>query len=972
MGVFSDILSKSRFEQQPVKGNFIPRPDPKKNTTSDDGDKATVLRHGQLVKESPRPVPGTPDNISRPDPKDKTGGKGKRVGGLFETDASTPDDSTYIIGMEKATSTSGARGWKAMQDGRLSSGQSYKFPYRQGKTGWGGRKPQPDRRKNIDRTTIRKPETINSMVKAVYEYLHKRQEPDPERLKELLDAGKIDQAGYDALVSGKAGSAPAVKKPQDALESARARHFGRKRLGENRRADQSGERSAQRQRDVYRQQMEKAETFEVTKGGRGLEGMPKGGLRPSKDYRNPYWKAQAERRESRFRQVAEHRKSLAEATNYQARKPQNSSEKRAKAKAATEAAGLEYAGMKKAEDNIYAIATAAAEGKGEEKKEEIVRALKRGKMLLKAFGIMKATRTEYEGTRYTPEDYKSKKTVGDVITEGSGHQSEYNPPPVRGRVKLQTRPHSTNIEEETYEDVERQTQRRDESYQAGRPSGQKVGRRGETRGYKGETADIGPRQRFMDVGQTGTPAKPTGRTAITARDQDRSRGKDWESHNIKTKRPKLRIGRGTQSEASDAGLGIRESEAERKKRLAALSPEERAKTPLQRLQEDDKELERKQAERMKKRQQKVAAEKLLKAFGVPISMPGGKQRILPINPNSEGGFFIKARSEEEEIGEPIKEGERDDWGRKRTRIKKNPNIPTPDRRGKHHDVVTESPEILTPKKVREEYKESHPEQFGYPPPFPTGTAYSGGGSGDEDHKNRREEAQEKWRKENPGKSTPANFKPLKPALGFKDTQTKPVTGTSRSRRKKTFGFGSFLEAMLKSYSWNRHGLHPEAKRPKTVTEKSDGGERNFSGARGKTPAILGMFKARKRIEDMTGKEIIAANKRGELRVNRSYRPGQGPHPAYAQKPAQRELPFSTEDRDHIAPTPEPQKPLPHGDDLPAPTQRGGSKQGSKAQKLIPKEGWKEAALLWPTQPKDNGKGRKVKTRVGDSIGGYPT
>jgi hypothetical protein len=178
--------------------------------------------------------------------------------------------------------------------------------------------------------------------------------------------------------------------------------------------------------------------------------------------------------------------------------------------------------------------------------------------------------------------------------------------------------------------------------------------------------------------------------------------------------------------------------------------------------------------------------------------------------------------------------------------------------------------------------------------------------------------------------------------------------------------------MLKSYSWNRHGLHPEAKRPKTVTEKSDGGERNFSGARGKTPAILGMFKARKRIEDMTGKEIIAANKRGELRVNRSYRPGQGPHPAYAQKPAQRELPFSTEDRDHIAPTPEPQKPLPHGDDLPAPTQRGGSKQGSKAQKLIPKEGWKEAALLWPTQPKDNGKGRKVKTRVGDSIGGYPT
>jgi len=95
MGIFSDILTKSRFEQQPVKGNFIPRPDPKKNTTK--GRKPVLL-----TKESPRPVPGTPSNVSRPNSKEKAGGKGKKVGGLFETDASTPDDSTYIIGMEKA------------------------------------------------------------------------------------------------------------------------------------------------------------------------------------------------------------------------------------------------------------------------------------------------------------------------------------------------------------------------------------------------------------------------------------------------------------------------------------------------------------------------------------------------------------------------------------------------------------------------------------------------------------------------------------------------------------------------------------------------------------------------------------------------------------------------------------------------------------------------------------------------------
>ena len=112
-----------------------------------------------------------------------------------------------------------------------------------------------------------------------------------------------------------------------------------------------------------------------------------------------------------------------------------------------------------------------------------------------------------------------------------------------------------------------------------------------------------------------------------------------------------------------------------------------------------------------------------------------------------------------------------------------------------------------------------------------------------------------------------------------------------------------------------------------MTEKSDGGERYSSGARGATPAIMGMKKAKKYV--------------------------------------QRELPFSTEDMDHIAPTPDP-----HADTLPEPTRRGGSKQGSRRKGDIPKEGWKEAALLWGKQ--SNGKGRKVKTRTNDSIGGYPT
>ena len=94
-------------------------------------------------------------------------------------------------------------------------------------------------------------------------------------------------------------------------------------------------------------------------------------------------------------------------------------------------------------------------------------------------------------------------------------------------------------------------------------------------------------------------------------------------------------------------------------------------------------------------------------------------------------------------------------------------------------------------------------------------------------------------------------------------------------------------------TWGRHGLHPVAKRPKTVTEKlkdhlTEGGEGYSSGARGATPAILGMKKAdeeppRKPIKDMTGDEMVEAHKQGKIKINRSYRPGQGQHPEYAKK-----------------------------------------------------------------------------------------
>jgi len=94
------------------------------------------------------------------------------------------------------------------------------------------------------------------------------------------------------------------------------------------------------------------------------------------------------------------------------------------------------------------------------------------------------------------------------------------------------------------------------------------------------------------------------------------------------------------------------------------------------------------------------------------------------------------------------------------------------------------------------------------------------------------------------------------------------------------------------------------------------------------PSIQNMRKAeetRKRLEDMTGAEKVKAYKEGKIRINRSYRQGQPQHPQFAEEQAE-----------------------------------------------IDAEEKLDKALFWPTHPKENGKGRKVKTRVGDTAGGYPT
>jgi hypothetical protein len=253
MDIFSDILSKSRFEQQPNKGNFIPRPDPKKNTTSDNEDESAVI----LAKESPIQGPGIPSK--RSEPSKEVVGKGRKAAHTIITDDSGTDDSTYVVGLEK-----------------------------------------------VDRTISRAKKAAKS---------HKQ------------DLG------------------------QAAMQSRSVRLFGQRpalMTTEIRDTKPLGQMATDPQK----------------------VGIIRGQRRRSNEILN---------REEARRNVSD------------------TTKKRQAAMSAAEVTGRitekqELANFLKAKDNnIYAIATAAAEGKGEKKKEEIVRALKRGKMLLKAFGVMKST-----------------------------------------------------------------------------------------------------------------------------------------------------------------------------------------------------------------------------------------------------------------------------------------------------------------------------------------------------------------------------------------------------------------------------------------------------------------------------------------------------------------------------------------------------------------------------------------------------
>jgi len=504
MGIFSDILSKSRFEQQPIKGNFLPRRSPKDNTTSDNEDESAVL----LTKESPRPVPGT--SAPHPDPKRREKPKGRRAGGTFEADAAVPDDSTYIIGMEKAEGTSGERGWKAIRSGRLSSKyRPYtkdKTPDRHsGKTGYarqGHRFDRPrDKAKNIDRATIRKPETINSMEKASEDKGGLSSDENADRLnEEALRRQAITSRGFTPKY-GEAGSEV----------------YNRSRPPSPTRRKQLQDRFRRQVTEDNQLNMEKASYVRDERGHKIA------GQRISGKYPN---------RLSYLREAARYQDRKPKPSIMEQREPADTPERDPnRAKPGEWKGGKWHQALWKArKNNIYAIATAGADG-DEDKKEEIVRALKRGKMMLKAFGIP-ITKIKWPIPNPSPG-------------EESPFRRSPKPPPKGKRGKAYTIVGSEQAEKIKAMEAKEKAK------------------------HPGEPLFAHPLYR---------PKPAMGFQTSSGKKDTRETGDPHEPYEDK----------GT--------LGFKRS---------------------------------------------FLKARILKAFGVPISMPGGKQRILPINPNSEGGFFIK-------------------------------------------------------------------------------------------------------------------------------------------------------------------------------------------------------------------------------------------------------------------------------------------------------------------------------------------
>jgi len=160
MDIFSDILAKSRFEQQAVKGNFLPRRDPKDNTTSNNEDEnsSEII----LTKESPIQGPGIPTKTS--EPSKEVVGRGKKAARSREADASVPDNSTYVVGMEKSDRTI-QRAKREAQTTRRDKAQKEMYEGTAGRQLKPGDPVKPRKRQShMDRE---RPEPISDRIKAL-------------------------------------------------------------------------------------------------------------------------------------------------------------------------------------------------------------------------------------------------------------------------------------------------------------------------------------------------------------------------------------------------------------------------------------------------------------------------------------------------------------------------------------------------------------------------------------------------------------------------------------------------------------------------------------------------------------------------------------------------------------------------------------------------------------------------------------
>jgi hypothetical protein len=348
MGIFSDILSKSRFEQQPIKGNFLPRRSPKDNTTSDNEDESAVL----LTKESPRPVPGT--SAPHPDPKRREKPKGRRAGGTFEADAAVPDDSTYIIGLEKVDRSERfgrqvSRAKRDAQEARRDKAQKEMYEGSPGRRLKTGDPTSPKKRSSVlsrsggddpEMTPEAYPGSEVADTARIYTTGLGR-----DMLRRRRRAGmKSDRenAVYEALTSHSSEASSSPKKGQG-WKLTRGPRGGR-----NRSIGATTPTSTSR----------RAERFGLT--GRGIR------TRATKQSSDILWGHERKPDSIDYKRGSDRYKNIDRAT---IRHPETINSM-----------------MKARKNNIYAIATDAAEG-DEDKKEEIVRALKRGKMMLKAFGV---------------------------------------------------------------------------------------------------------------------------------------------------------------------------------------------------------------------------------------------------------------------------------------------------------------------------------------------------------------------------------------------------------------------------------------------------------------------------------------------------------------------------------------------------------------------------------------------------------